>query len=48
MSIDIIYVDDRHVAETVSGCETPGYACFGCPKQDYCENAYEGVEASEE
>lgn len=41
--IDIVFVDDNHIAE-VSGCETPGYACFGCPKQDYCENAFEGEE----
>lgn len=42
--IDIVYVGDNYVAETVSGCETPGYACYGCPKQDWCENAYDDQE----
>jgi hypothetical protein len=38
--INIQFVDSNSIAESYSGCETPGYACFGCPRQDYCPNAY--------
>lgn len=38
--ITAILIDVSYVAETLSGCETPGYACYGCPKASYCENAF--------